>query len=77
MQAAGMSADQISQAQNALVQSSSFTDALATLPADLADLDWDLNVIEKIPFDLARNPRVVSFQVDLGAYETPLSGGGS
>jgi hypothetical protein len=39
------------------------------LPADLADLDGDGDVVEAIPFDLDGNTRVVGDDVDLGAYE--------
>jgi hypothetical protein len=39
------------------------------LPADVADLDWDGNTSEQIPFDLAGNARIVSSTVDMGAYE--------
>jgi len=45
------------------------------LPQDMADLDWDGNTIEKVPYDLFGSQRKVSFVVDMGVYEIPLGGG--
>ncbi|MEK6797763.1 MAG: right-handed parallel beta-helix repeat-containing protein [Planctomycetota bacterium] len=45
----------------------------ASLPADVADLDWDTNVTEPIPKDLGGVNRKIQFTVDLGAYEGPLN----
>ena len=42
---------------------------------DIADLDWDGNTTEMVPFDLGGNPRKRGVIVDMGAYEAPLSGG--
>jgi hypothetical protein len=42
------------------------------LDTDWADLDGDGNQQEPIPFDLAGNPRVCRFAVDMGAYEVPF-----
>ena len=39
------------------------------LPADVTDVDRDLNTTEIIEYDLAMNPRVQSYNVDMGAYE--------
>jgi hypothetical protein len=39
------------------------------LPADVADLDWDNNVGETLPKDLARKSRIWDVTVDMGAYE--------
>ena len=45
------------------------------LPADVGDLDWDNNLTEPTPKDLAGNNRRVGIKVDLGAYEVPGGGG--
>lgn len=41
----------------------------AALPADVTDLDLDLNVTEATPLDLDLNARIVNGVVDMGAYE--------
>ena len=43
------------------------------LPSDVADLDWDTNATEKIPWDLGGQNRKIQFTVDMGAYEGPLN----
>jgi hypothetical protein len=48
----------------------------AFLPSDLADLDWDNNLSEAVPKDLAFGQRTIGVMVDMGAYEAPLAGGG-
>jgi hypothetical protein len=48
----------------------------AALPADVADLDWDGNVTEVLPKDLAALLRIRLTIVDMGAYEAFGSGGG-
>ena len=40
-----------------------------SLPPDVADLDWDGNMTENVPLDLAGNNRKVQIWVDMGAYE--------
>jgi hypothetical protein len=52
------------------------TGSSALLPLDVADLDWDGNTIEALPFDLALRPRTLGIAVDMGAYETPFCGDG-
>lgn len=42
------------------------------ISADSLDLDQDNRVLEPIPWDMNRNPRVVIGKVDLGAYEAQL-----
>jgi hypothetical protein len=44
------------------------------LPPDVADLDWDNNVSETIPKDLARKTRIFDTAVDMGAYEEHTAG---
>lgn len=47
------------------------------LPADTGDLDWDGDLTEKTPLDLARAQRVKGTRVDFGAYENQsVTGGG-
>ncbi len=41
----------------------------ASPPQDVADLDWDLDTSEDVPFDLDMLPRIASTNVDIGAYE--------
>lgn len=45
----------------------------ALLPADVADLDGDGDVLEPLPLDLDGNARIVNI-VDRGAYEAPKAG---
>jgi hypothetical protein len=47
----------------------------AAIPTDVADLDWDGNIQENLPIDLAGNARQ-NVVVDLGAYEVAFTGGG-
>ena len=44
------------------------------LPADVTDLDGDLNTSETIEYDLAMKDRVEGVNVDMGAYEAAGSG---
>src|SRR5207244_3974131 len=44
-------------------------DQSPALPMDVADLDWDNNVTEAIPFDLAGAQRKAGTHVEMGAYE--------
>ncbi len=46
----------------------------ASLPADTADLDGDLDTAEILPYDLANSRRVKFGLVDMGAYETDQVG---
>jgi len=39
------------------------------LPPDVADLNWNTNTVEPLPYDLARGFRVSNGAVDMGAYE--------
>ena len=39
------------------------------LPADVGDLDWDLNTAEDVPHDLAGGARTSCTDLDMGAYE--------
>jgi len=41
----------------------------AEIPADVTDLDGDLNVAEPLPMDADDNSRIVDTTVDMGAYE--------
>ncbi len=41
---------------------------LAFVPADSTDQDGDFNVLEVLPYDLARNPRVRGAAVEAGAF---------
>lgn len=49
----------------------------AYLPADVADLDWDGDALETVPYDLALRSRILGVAVDMGAYETPFCGDGN
>ena len=44
---------------------------LKALPSDLTDLDDDNDMTEIIPLDLDLRPRIISGEVDMGAFETP------
>ena len=46
------------------------------LPADVADLDWDMDTTEKTPVDLWLNTRFAPFGLEIGVNELPPSGGG-
>ncbi len=46
----------------------------ATLPPDSGDLDWDGDVDEPIPYDLAFKDRLRGAAVDMGAYELQCDG---
>lgn len=47
------------------------------LPADEADLDWDGDTLENVPYDLALRSRTLGIAVDKGAYEAPFCGDGN
>ncbi len=44
----------------------------SVLPADIGNLDWDMDYEEPIPLDLNLSNRVTQGALDLGAYEVPL-----
>lgn len=39
------------------------------LPQDIADLDWDGNTVETLPYDLTPSTRIFNSTVDMGAFE--------
>lgn len=43
-----------------------------TVPDDTADIDGDGNTLEQLPCDVIFRQRIVSSEVDMGAYELPL-----
>lgn len=42
------------------------------IPADIADLDGDLNITEQTPYDLDDTARIKGRRVDMGVYEQPM-----
>jgi hypothetical protein len=48
------------------------TGSNAYQPADVADLDWDGDTLETVPYDLVLRSRTLGIAVDIGAYETPF-----
>jgi hypothetical protein len=53
------------------------TGSNAYQPADVADLDWDGDTLETVPYDLVLRSRTLGIAVDIGAYETPNCGDGN
>lgn len=51
------------------------TGSNSALPIDVTDLDWDNNLSEEVPKDLAFGQRKIGVNVDMGAYESPLGTG--